>query len=91
MIDVPNGGSVLVRNNMLEKGPKSGNHAAAIVVGAEGVTQQTREIVVQNNTFRNDGDDPTVLVQNITATPAMLKGNKLSGNATALRGDGEVH
>jgi len=27
----------------------------------------------------------------MTATEAMLKGNKLSGSAQALRGDGEVH
>jgi hypothetical protein len=91
LIDVPNGGSVLVRDNKLEKGPKAENHTAAIAIGEESVTQPTAEITVENNTFRNDGDYPTVLVWNVTATPAILRGNKLSGQASALKGDGEVH
>ena len=90
LIDIPNGGSLLVRDNTLEKGPKAENHTAAIAIGAEGVTQPTDEILVENNSFRDDGDYRTALVWNVTATPAILKGNKLSGQATALSGDGEV-
>jgi hypothetical protein len=88
LIDLPNGGALVVRDSTLEKGPKSENHGAAISIGAEGVTQPTREITIENNKFSNDGDYPTVLVHNITATPAVLRGNKLSGRATALSGDG---
>ena len=32
------------------------------MIGSEGVTQPTREIVIENNTFRNDGDYPTIFV-----------------------------
>ncbi len=91
LIDISNGGSLLVRDSMLEKGPKSENHIAAIAIGAEGVTQPTQEILLENNSFRNNGDYRTTLVWNVTATPAILKGNKLYGQATALSGDGEVH
>jgi hypothetical protein len=90
-IEVPNGGSVVVRGCTIEKGPKSENHTGAIVIGMEGVTQPTREITVENNSFRIDGGYPSFLVVNQTATEAMLKGNKLSGSAQPLRGDGEVH
>jgi hypothetical protein len=90
-IEVPNGGSVVVRGCTIEKGPRSENHTGAIVVGMEGVTQPTREITVENNSFRVDGSYSSFLVVNMTATEAMLKGNKLSGSAQALRGDGEVH
>ena len=90
-IEAPNGGSVVVRGSTIEKGPKGENHTGAIVVGMEGVTQPTREITVENNSFRVDGGYPSFLVVNQTATEAMLKGNKLSGSAQALRGDGEVH
>jgi hypothetical protein len=38
-VDVPNGGAVLVRDNQIQKGPKSENHTAAVTIGAEGVTQ----------------------------------------------------
>jgi hypothetical protein len=90
-IEAPNGGSVVVRGCTIEKGPKSENHTGAIVIGMEGVTQPTREITVENNSFRIDGGYPSFLVVNQTATEAMLKGNKLSGSAQPLRGDGEVH
>jgi hypothetical protein len=89
-IDVPNGGSVLLRGNTIEKGPKSENHTAALIVGEEGVTQRTQEITVENNTFQVDGDYNSFLVDNMTATEAKLKGNKLLGNAKALHGDGDV-
>ena len=90
LIDVPNGGALIVRDNTLEKGPKSENHTAAIAIGAEGVTHPTPEITITNNNFRNDGNYETTLVWNITATPAKLKGNKLSGPAIALKGDGST-
>ncbi len=90
LIEAPNGGALLVRDNSLEKGPKSENHTAAIAIGAEGVTQPTSEITVTNNTFRNDGDYKTVLLWNVTATPAKLKDNKLFGSVIALKGDGNA-
>jgi len=90
-IDIPNGGSVVVRNTRIEKGPKSENHDAGLIVGEEGVTQRTQEITVENNTFTVDADYPSYLVKNATATEAHLKGNKIVGpSAKALRGDGTV-
>jgi hypothetical protein len=91
LIDAPNGGSLVVRDDTLEKGPKSENHAAAIAIGEEGVNQPTPEITVTNNTFRNDGDYKTALVWNVTATPATLTGNKLSGAVNPLKGDGSTN
>jgi hypothetical protein len=90
MIEVANGGSLLVRDSTLVKGPQAENHTGAIMIGTEGVTQPTREILIENNTFRNEGDYNTFFVVNLTATEAMLKGNKISGNAKPLRGDGQV-
>jgi hypothetical protein len=89
-VDVPNGGGVLLRGNHIQKGPKSENHTAALVVGAEGVTQRTPEILVENNSFLVEGDYTSYLVRNLTATEALLKGNTLQGNARALSGDGHV-
>ncbi len=89
-IDISNGGSLVARNNTLEKGPKAENHTAFIMVGEEGVTQPTKEFLVENNTARNDGDYQTLLVRNLTATEAILRGNKLTGAITPLLGDGQV-
>ncbi len=90
LIEIANGGTLIARDNTLEKGPKAENHTAAIAIGAEGVTHPTPEITISNNNFRNDGDYETALVWNVTATPAILKGNKLSGSVIPLKGDGSV-
>jgi hypothetical protein len=90
VVDVPRGGGVLLRDNRIQKGPKSENHKAALMIGEDGVSQPTPDIVVEHNTFLVEGNYEAVLVNNITATEAMLKGNTLQGNAKALRGDGQV-
>ena len=89
-IEAPNGGSLVVRGNTIEKGPKAENHTAMIMIGSEGVTQPTREITIENNTVRNDGNFPTTFVYNMTATEAVLKGNKLIGAIEPLHGEGTV-
>ena len=76
-VDVPNGGAVLLRDNHIQKGPKSQNHTAALMIGAEGVTQPTPQIVVEHNTFQVDGGYTSYLVDNRTTTPAALIGNRL--------------
>lgn len=89
-IEIPNGGNVLVRGNNIQKGPKAENHTSAIMIGSEGVTQPSREILIENNVFKNTGDYDTYFVVNMTATEAVLKGNKLSGRVQPLKGDGSV-
>lgn len=88
-IEAPNGGALVVRDNVMEKGPKAENHSV-IVIGDEGVTQLTPEILIENNTLRNDGDYTAQFMVNDTATPAVLKGNKFTGSVRPLRGDGSV-
>jgi len=90
LIDIPNGGSAVIRDNDMEKGPRAENRSTAISVGAEGVTQPTRELVVANNVFRNDGSYDTVFVSNFTATEAQVRGNRISGRVAVLKGDGKV-
>ena len=89
-IEVPNGGDVLVRGNNILKGPKAENHTGAIMIGNEGVTQPTHEILIENNVFKNTGGYNTYFVVNFTATEAILRGNKLSGSVQPLKGDGKV-
>ncbi len=90
-VDIPNGGTLVMTNNVVEKGPHNQNHSAAVVIGEEGVSQPTAELVFKHNSFTNDGP-PTVFVRNITATPARLIGNTFKGNAIRpLVGDGSVH
>ena len=89
-IELPIGGALLARGNTIEKGPLSENHNGAIVIGAEGVSQPTPELLIENNTFRRDGGYPTVMVVNLTATPAQLVGNTIQSGIKPLKGDGSV-
>ena len=90
LVEAPVGGSLVVRDSTLEKGPSAENHSAAIVIGAEGVSQPTREILIENNSFQNDGGWTTFFVNNLTATDAILRGNRISGQVKPLNGDGKV-
>jgi hypothetical protein len=71
-IDIPNGGSLLVRNTLLEKGPHTGNAKAAIEVGAEGALQPTPFIRLNNVTFRDDSSRSSRLLENFTSTQPEL-------------------
>jgi len=89
-IEEPNGGSLVVRDTAFEKGPMSENRTAVIMIGDEEITQPTQEITIEHNSVRNDGGYLTVLVDNRTTTPAVLKGNELIGAIDALKGPGGV-
>jgi hypothetical protein len=92
LIDIPNGGGLLIQGNTLEKGPKAENHSAAIIIGEEGVTHLSPQFIIKDNTFINDMPYPTNFVNNITRGEAILTGNKFKGTQiTPLEGLGEVH
>ena len=89
-IDIPLGGSLVVRDNTFQKGAEAENHSSMIMIGAEGIQQPTREITIENNKVRNDGSWNTVFMRNMSATDAILKGNTFNGNVKPLDGDGKV-
>jgi len=90
LVDVPNGGDLLLRNSELRKGPTVGNPTAAVVIGAEGVRQPTQSLLIENNRFTNRMTRETVFVRNLSVTPAELNGNTLAGPVTALEGPGAI-
>ena len=90
LVDIPNGGSLVMEGNILEKGPKSSNDGAAVVIGAEGVAQPTTELRIAGNKFTNDLSRRTIFVRNVTATPAVLTANTFTGKVEPLSGDGSV-
>jgi hypothetical protein len=90
LVDISNGGGVLIEGNTMEKGPNTQNHGTAIMIGAEGVTQRTPEIIVRHNKFTNDQSIETTFVRNLTATEAVLEGNTIAGKVVPLVGDGAV-
>lgn len=90
LVDVPNGGNLLLRNTVLLKGPQVGNPTAAVVIGAEGVRHPTTSLVIEDNRFSNLMARPTLFVRNLSQAPAELVANRLSGEVVALEGPGHV-
>ncbi|HEX5327377.1 MAG TPA: right-handed parallel beta-helix repeat-containing protein [Acetobacteraceae bacterium] len=91
-IDIPNGGTVLIEGNKLEKGPHAQNHGTAIAIGEGGVKHPTESLTIKNNTLINNTGFTTTFVRNITATGAQLSGNSFQGGKVIpLAGDGSVH
>jgi hypothetical protein len=90
LIELPNGGSLVMTDNVLQKGRNSSNPATAISIGAEGVTHRTAELTISRNKFTNDQNRETVFVRNMTATEAVLTGNTLKGKVVPLVGDGTL-
>jgi hypothetical protein len=90
LVDIPIGGSLVMTDCVLEKGPNNGNHGAAIIIGEEGVAQRTTELVFRNNRFTNDEQHEPAFVRNLTATEAELVGNRFTGKIVPLSGDGTV-
>jgi hypothetical protein len=87
LVDLPNGGSLLMTGNTLEKGPNTQNRTAAITIGEEGGNRPPAEVVISGNKFRNDGPH-TLFVRNKTKSVVQLSGNILTGPAKALSGPG---
>jgi hypothetical protein len=53
-INIPNGGTAVIRNNVLEKGARSNNGMAMISIGEEGVKNPSRGSVIANNMFKSE-------------------------------------
>jgi hypothetical protein len=63
LVDVPNGGALVMRNNVLEKGARTSNSSAAVVIGEEGVVQPSPELLISGNRFTNDQPRRTTFVR----------------------------
>jgi len=90
LIDIPNGGTVLIADNELIKGVHSQNRRTAIAIGLEGEKLPSRGVVVRNNHFRSKLEATTAFVRNETRVPAELAGNRLEGPVRPLVGPGSV-
>lgn len=84
LIDVPDGGNVLIQGNTMEKGAASENPAVAISIGEEHAGNPTDVLIVRDNAFHSDLPARTAFVRNSTATPVELEGNAISGDVQPL-------
>jgi hypothetical protein len=90
LVDIPDGGGLRLLGSTLEKGPRTGNRSAAVVIGAESSRNPDAPIEIRGNSMTNLLSQPTVFVRNRTRVPALLSGNRLLGPLIALEGPGRV-
>ena len=90
LIDISNGGTTVIRNNVLSKGPRTSNRGTAIFIGPEGDINPSDGHEISNNRFRNMGPSTTAFVRNNTDEEAVLRNNRLAGDTIPLVGPGKV-
>ncbi len=84
-IDIANGGSVLIEDNVIQKGPLSDNITTAICIGCEGGTNPGETIIVRNNKFTNDtSSNRVVFLRNLTSTKEQVENNTFEGSKVKL-------
>jgi len=86
LVDIPNGGDLLMEHNTLSKGPHTDNNTTAVAIGEEGESNPTASLVIRDNAFTNLLSQQTAFVTNRTGTPAELSGNRFTGQVTPLVG-----
>lgn len=90
LVDIPNGGEVLLRGNLFRKGPGSGNAGTIVALGFEGVRLATPRLRILDNRVENLMPRGTTFVANRTTTPAELAGNVLGARIEPLAGPGSA-
>jgi hypothetical protein len=85
LVDLANGGSGDIRNNVMVKTQRSDNKRCTIRVGGEGPDNPFQSLVIANNRFTSDMLLPTVFVCNDAGYPITLVGNHLSGRVVPIQ------
>jgi hypothetical protein len=88
LVDIPNGGSLVMLNNILQKGPKSSNPTTAIMLGDEASAGSTGGFGFSGNRFSNDTGATTIFVRNWTGVEVKTEGNTLGAGTIAVSSDG---
>ncbi|HEV2677313.1 MAG TPA: hypothetical protein VGV37_22485 [Aliidongia sp.] len=88
LVEIPNGGSLIMQKNRLEKGPHSTNLRAAIMIDDEEKLQITNELTFFDNYFVNDTGEQIVFALNWSETDAVLNGNIFKGDVTKISSKG---
>jgi hypothetical protein len=91
-VDLPNGGTAIIRGNYFQKGPKAQSRMTFISIGEEGAKNPSRGILIAQNSFLNNVARLDSFVWNRSPLHAvLLKANNFVGSkAMRLKGPGRV-
>jgi hypothetical protein len=85
LVDLPNGGNLIMRGNTMEKGLHSQNRTTAIAIGEERAINPSDQILIENNKFTNDANGETAFVRNFGKDPVTLRNNQFKGPVKPLQ------
>jgi hypothetical protein len=88
LVDISNGGTLIMENNILEKGSHSANARAAVMIESADSSRQPTELTFVNNSFINNGGATTAFVLNWSGFAPRLEGNRLRGQVVLLSDEG---
>jgi len=88
LIDLPIGGTLLLSNAILEKGPRTSNRNAAILIGGGRTLQPTKKLIITGSHFTNDTGGRASFIVNWTSTPPVLNENTFIGDVTPVSTSG---
>jgi len=84
LVDLPEGGSLFMERDRLEKGPRTGNDRAAVMIGDERTVQPSLSLIFKNNEFVNDTGEHTAFVLNWSGGEPAFEGNQFAGPVTEV-------
>jgi hypothetical protein len=89
LIDISDGGEAIIRDNDLQQSERAPNRTAIAFAPEAKGRSAPGFLVVSDNRFVSEGS-PGTFVTNHSTVEALLRGNRLTGRVTALRGPGKV-
>lgn len=91
LVDIPNGGDVEMRGNVLQQGPYSAN-MALIGYGLEGLVHSARRVVIEDNLILLERRGTNRIFHGVSGSPApVFRRNIVIGSdAATLTGDGNI-
>ena len=82
LIDLPNGGDVLIEDCTLQKGPLSENKGTAISIGAEGKMHENESYIIRNIDFTNDTRPNVAFVRSYSDHDIIIEDIRYTGFET---------
>jgi hypothetical protein len=89
LIDLSNGGDLLVDRVTMIKGPKNSNRTCAIQIAPEGLLNKTSSIRILNSVFENKMGRPVVFLQNRAFVKSEIRNVRFTGDVTPSTGPAE--
>ena len=84
LVDVPNGGNLLMRDDRLEKGVNTSNGGTAISIGEGGHAPAHARVLIEHVHFDNKQDRNTAFVRNFSKAKVVLRHDEMQGEVTRL-------